>query len=76
MLGESKAVQKRRIEQATATANDLSGMVKHRKKPKRVEGAEVVEGKGKRKAEEVEEGVNGHGGGKKVKFAEESGDGV
>jgi HAT1-interacting factor 1 len=34
MLGESPAQSKARIEEATKNANDLSGLVKHKKKPK------------------------------------------
>ncbi|KAF2773613.1 hypothetical protein EJ03DRAFT_255354, partial [Teratosphaeria nubilosa] len=33
MLAESKAEQQKRISEVTATANDLSGLVKHKKKP-------------------------------------------
>jgi HAT1-interacting factor 1 len=68
MLGESKAEQAKRIEEATKGANDLSGLVKHKKKPKPepVDEGVVVEGKGKRKAD-VDESTNGSG--KKVKFA-------
>lgn len=73
MLGETKAEQQKRLEQATQNANDLSGMIK-KKKPKQEAAAPVVEGKGKRKAEDdgaeaVGSGaVNGNG--KKVKFEE------
>ncbi|KAK3047478.1 hypothetical protein LTR09_011107 [Extremus antarcticus] len=78
LLGENAAGRKKKIEEATAGANDLSGMVKRKKKP--VEFAAVApsvgdamlegNGKAKRKAEEVDdEGVNGNG--KKVKFEEE-----
>ena len=66
MLGESKAEQAKRIEEATKGANDLSGLVKHRKKPKPVDEAVLVEGKGKRK---VEDDGSTNGSGKKVKFA-------
>ena len=73
MLGESKVQQQERIKEATEKANDLSGLVKHRKKPKAAEGeGMVMEGKGKRKADDeavVREGANGNGNGKKVKFA-------
>lgn len=66
LLGESKAEQQKRIQEATAKANDLSGLVKHRKKPKVEDaGANGGEGKGKRKAEEVDGEA---GGAKKVKF--------
>ncbi|KAK3708998.1 hypothetical protein LTR37_011162 [Vermiconidia calcicola] len=66
MLGESKAEQAKRIQEATEKANDLTGLVKKGKKGKVADGgAGIVEGKGKRKAED---GVV-NGGGKKVKFA-------
>lgn len=63
MLGESKADQQKRIAEATKGANDLTGLVKHRKKPK-VEDAPAAtngasEGKGKRKAEDAESEPNG-----------------
>ena len=67
MLGESKVEQQRRVAEATEKANDLTGLVKHRKKAKAEvveKGANgVAEGKGKRKADEVDaEGVEGaHG---------------
>ncbi|KAH9819783.1 NASP-related protein sim3-like [Teratosphaeria destructans] len=71
MLGESKAEQQKRISEVTAAANDLSGLVKH-KKPKvehGANGAPASEGKAKRKADEVEDGaVNG----KKAKPHEDS----
>lgn len=71
MLGESEGDRKKRIAEATAGANDLSGLVKHRKKPKAdsVRSEPVVEGEGKRKAEEVEDAANGGDREKKVKFA-------
>lgn len=70
LIGESKADQAKRLAEATENANDLSGMIK-KKKPKQ-EAAPVAEGKGKRKAEEVEEGAaNGDANGKKVKFSAE-----
>lgn len=79
LLGESKSEQDKRIQEATAKANDLSGMVK-KKKPKTSPGpasapqqeqSVVVEGNGKRKAEE--EGTSASNGtGKKVKFAEDT----
>lgn len=72
LLGESKPEKEKRIQEATAGANDLSGLVKHRKKPKVEDGAAatadgggVVEGKGKRKASAGDEAA---GSGKKVKF--------
>nr|POE78016.1 nasp-related protein sim3 [Quercus suber] len=49
LLGESKGEQQKRIADATAQANDLSGMVK-RKKPKTEESVAGVQGK--RKAED------------------------
>ena len=73
MLGESKVEQQKRISEATQNANDLSGLVKHKKKPKVEGSASVVEGKGKRKAEDVdgagESAPPTNGNGKKVKFA-------
>ena len=71
MLGESKADQQKRIQQATQNANDLSGLVKHRKKPASAKAEEATDGtvaaKGKRKAGDSE--VEGNGAdGKKVKF--------
>ncbi|WPH00435.1 nasp-related protein sim3 [Acrodontium crateriforme] len=70
MLGESKADQQKRIAEATKGANDLTGLVKHRKKPK-VDDAPAAtngasEGKGKRKAEDAESESNG----KKAKVEE------
>lgn len=70
MLGESKAEQQKRIAEATQGANDLSGLVKHKKKPKVEESVPAVEGKGKRKIDDVDgtaPATNGNG--KKVKFA-------
>lgn len=60
-MGESPAQQKMRIEEATKNARDLSGLVRHRKKPKAdVEGdaaASAVDSaaasNGKRKLEEA-----------------------
>jgi HAT1-interacting factor 1 len=73
MLGESKADAQKRLKDATAKANDLTGLVKKKKKEKKVEQP-VVEGKGKRKAiDEVDatEGLDApSGNGKKVKFEE------
>lgn len=76
LLGESKPEKDKRIKAATEGANDLSGLVKHRKKPKVEDGASAAadgevsadgKGKGKRKAEDGEAGtVTGNG--KKVKF--------
>ncbi|KAK4498006.1 hypothetical protein PRZ48_010662 [Zasmidium cellare] len=71
LIGESKGEQAKRLAEATQNANDLSGMIK-KKKPKQ-EAAPVEEGKGKRKAEEVEEGAaDGNTSGKKVKFSGEA----
>lgn len=66
MLGASKAEQSQRIAQATASANDLSGLIKQKKKPKIEESAEI-EGKGKRKAEDADLSAS-----KKVKFEGEA----
>ncbi|KAJ9648993.1 hypothetical protein H2199_000906 [Coniosporium tulheliwenetii] len=51
LLGESSAEQKARIEQATKSANDLSGLVRHKKKPVEADQgiASVANGSGKRK---------------------------
>ena len=76
LLGESKSEQEKRIQEATAKANDLSGMVK-KKKPKAApapqqEPSPIVEGKGKRKAEDLADTLPpANGTGKKVKFAED-----
>ncbi|KAI9661280.1 MAG: hypothetical protein M1821_009607 [Bathelium mastoideum] len=67
MLGESPAQQRARIEEASKNANDLTGLVKHRKKPKN--DTAVVEtatnGGSKRKAE-VDDAADGLAG-KKAK---------
>lgn len=77
MLGASKGEQQKKVAQATAQANDLSGLVKHRKKAKVEEAAKSTnsavagsEGKGKRKADEVGDGqaVNG----KKARFEDDA----
>ncbi|KAK6383194.1 hypothetical protein LTR65_010375 [Meristemomyces frigidus] len=74
MLGESKGEQQKRVAQATAQANDLSGLVKHRKKAKVEDvtngAAGESEGKGKRKADDVSGGqaVNGS---KKARFEDD-----
>lgn len=71
LLGESKAEQAKRIQEVTAQANDLSGMVKKKKaKPAPAAAAPVVEGKGKRKAEDGDAIESDASNGKKVKFAE------
>lgn len=59
MLGESKGQAQERLKEATAQANDLTGLVKKKK----VKAESVVEGKGKRKAEEE----SSEGSGKKAK---------
>ena len=70
-LGESPAEQKARLDEATRNANDLSGLVRHKKKPKpeasngTSAGATVSTANGKRKLDEVDEaGTEG----KKTKF--------
>lgn len=52
MLGESKGEAEKRLKEATAQANDLTGLVKKKK----VKAEPVVEGKGKRKADDEVEG--------------------
>lgn len=53
MLGESQVEKEKRIKAATAQANDLSSLVKHRRKGKEeVSGTDAI----KRKSEEVEDG--------------------
>ena len=57
MLGESPQALKARIEEATKGANDLSGMIKHKKKPEAELAASASvnsneNGKGKRKIED------------------------
>jgi HAT1-interacting factor 1 len=60
ILGESASEQKARIEQATKSANDISGLVKKKKAPEPAAPvAGEVNGKGKRKLEEALEGENG-----------------
>ncbi|QIW99785.1 hypothetical protein AMS68_005303 [Peltaster fructicola] len=65
LLGQSKAEQLKMLAQATANANDLTGLVKQKKKPKTE--ATVVEsaGKGKRKLGDIAEDNEA---GKKVKL--------
>lgn len=57
MLGESPAEQKARIEQAMKSANDLSGLVRHKKKSAETEQATAREtnGSSKRKLGEDED---------------------
>lgn len=67
LLGESKVEQAKRIAEATEKANDLSGLVKHRKKPKQdatTSEHPTTKGQGKRRAEDVPEESSG----KKVKL--------
>ena len=53
ILGETPAQQKVRIEEATKKANDLSGLVRHKKKPKaEPSDTPVLNGKGKIKADD------------------------
>lgn len=62
MLGESKEGREKRVREATEGANDLSGLIKHKKKKVEVGAATGAgeEGKEKRKAEVVEgEGSTG-----------------
>lgn len=64
MLGESKGEAEKRLKEATAQANDLTGLVKKKK----VKAEPVVEGKGKRKAvDEVVQKEDGGSNGKKAK---------
>ena len=61
-MGESPAQQKVRIEEATKNARDLTGLVRHRKKPKTDQDSDTITStvdssaasNGKRKLEEVE----------------------
>lgn len=57
-MGETPAQQKVRIEEATKNARDLTGLVRHRKKPKTDGDSSAVDSatasNGKRKLEEVE----------------------
>lgn len=82
ILGESATEQKKRIEEATANANDLSGLVRRKKEkgsaggtPAPVEEMEKEKVGGKRKVgfvDEVDvlgEGSGGESDGKRVKFA-------
>lgn len=57
MLGESPAQQRARIEEASRNANDLSGLVKHKKKPtdKAATAETTVNGSSKRKADAIDE---------------------
>jgi HAT1-interacting factor 1 len=79
MLGESQGEREKRLKEATAGANDLSGLVKHKKKGKETANgasasASAGEGSanGKRKAEEdgEEAGSKANGNGKKVRIEE------
>jgi hypothetical protein len=61
-MGENPAQQKMRIEEATKNARDLTGLVRHRKKPKTGGDSDAAAStvdsaatsNGKRKLEEVE----------------------
>ena len=61
ILGEDPAQQKARIEEATKKANDLSGLVRHKKKPAQTEelSAKQTHGAGKRKLDLDEDGNEG-----------------
>lgn len=59
MLGADPAIQKAKIEEATKGANDLSGLVRHKKKDKPAEPTSNGSGSGKRKLEVEEQGVEG-----------------
>jgi HAT1-interacting factor 1 len=67
ILGESPAAQKARIEEATRSANDLSGLVRHKKKPaaaaatQPTPGDAQANGNGKRKLDESEVASHGNG---------------
>jgi HAT1-interacting factor 1 len=80
LLGETKADQTKRLQEATAQANDLTGMVK--KKKAKTQEAPVMEGKGKGKRKADDDGADegagaamrttaANGSGKKVKFSED-----
>ena len=82
ILGETPAQQKARIEEATKGANDLSGMIKKKKKPaaetanpdvsvEATETTTTTTTNGKRKAEDggADYGVKS---GKKVKFEDDA----
>jgi len=56
VLGESPADQKARIEEAAKNARDLTGLVRHKKKPKVEDGEAETATNGKRKLEEAEVG--------------------
>ena len=74
MLGEAKGEQAKRIAEATEKATDLTGLVKHKKKPQAKAGGKedvAVNANGKRKAEEsVNATTSASTNGKKVKFEE------
>ncbi|KAI9704570.1 MAG: hypothetical protein M1820_005483 [Bogoriella megaspora] len=73
MLGETPAQQRARIEEASRNANDLTGLVKHQKKPKAEtsSAAPAVNGNGKRKADAVDDGENVNGKKARVEDADE-----
>jgi len=82
ILGESADAQKARIEAVTKTANDLTGLIKHKKKPKteqpelKPEPASLANPaappNGKRKAEESLVDPEEKASEKKVKLAEDT----
>jgi HAT1-interacting factor 1 len=62
MLGADAATQKAKLAEATASANDISGLVKTRKKEKPAAHAPTTSndtGSSKRKLEVQEDGANG-----------------
>lgn len=74
MLGESPAQQRARIEEASRNANDLTGLVKHKKRSQgdaSVADA-AINGKSKRKADTENEGETMIGKKVKVEAARET----
>ena len=67
ILGESKEEQQKKIKEATEGANDLSGLVKHKKKPKVDTDSSAVSA-GKRKAFDEPAGAEESGSEKKLKL--------
>lgn len=61
LLGESTEQQKARIEEATKGANDLTGLIRHRKKPVAEQLPAEVNGKGKRKLDDTSSGAEADG---------------
>ena len=88
LLGESQAAQKAKIAEATKTANDLTGLIRHKKKPKAddadsaakpveastapVTEEATVASNGKRKADDDVLAQAAEKSGKKVKFADDA----